>query len=328
MQCEACRLATAVVTNVHDNLAQPYQLCGECNTRLEGLALRPLEWFNLASTHGPNQHLLHDDFYDDDGTAYQPEFPVVDAGSLPAPKLEDISADLPRLVDMAITQWFLSDDVVNAIGAHERNVVLNALVARTENSPNQWVESTCLQTCARTLGDVADSWVRSRYGKSSDLLYSWAEAAAACLPLNDAWNLTTAAIAKSENVREDAQSLGWFRSDRTLDWIESQLPALGLPVTQDWGRLAAISQMSWSRVESWLSLGRPLSLVALDSMASCYHYDTLNLKRIQPKLAIDGTESNMAEALDRYAIADDVPRVSRTVTSIKSNLATIIGSGP
>lgn len=218
--------------------------------------------------------------------------------------------------------------MVNAIGAHERNIVLDSLVARTENAQNQWVESTCLQICARSLGDIADSWVRSRYGKSSDLLYSWAEAAAACLPVDDAWKLTTDAIANSENVREDAQSLGWFRSDRTLDWIESQLPALGLPVTQDWGRLTAISQMSWSRVEWWLSLGRPLSLVALDSLVACYHYDTLNLKRIQPKLATDATESNMADALDRYAIADDVPRVSRTVTSIKSNLATIIGNGP
>lgn len=326
MQCEACRTAPIAVSNGNDDPDQPYRLCGDCNTRLVGLALRPLEWFNLASTHGPNKHLLHDDFYDDDGTAYQPEFPVVDAGSFPAPKLEDISADLPRLIDMAITQWFLSDGVVNAINAHDRGSVLESLVARTENSQNQWVESTCLQTCARSLGDFADSWVRSRYGKSSDLLYSWAEAAAACLPLDDAWKLTTDAIAKSENVREDAQSLGWFRTDRTLDWIESQLPTLGLPVTQDWGRLAAISQMSWSRVESWLSLGRPLSLAALDSMVFCYRYDTLNLKRIQPKLAVDATESKMAEVLDRYAIADDAPRVSRTVTRIKSNLATITGS--
>lgn len=328
MQCEACRISSAVVTNTNDDPAQPYQLCNECNTRLEGLALRPLEWFNLASAHGPNKHLLHDDFYDDDGTAFQSEFPVKDDTLFPAPNLGDIAADLPRLIDMAITQWFLSDDVVDAIGTHERNLVLDSLSTRTENSQNEWVESTCLQICARTLGDVADSWVCSRYGKSPALLYSWAQAAAACLPMDDAWKLTTDAIAKSENVREDAQSLGWFRSDRTLDWIESQLPALGLPVTLDWGRLAAISQMSWSRVESWLSLGRPLSLVALDSMVFCYHYDTLNLKRIQPKLAIDSTESNMAEALDRYAIADDVPRVSRTVTSIKSNLATIIGNGP
>ena len=148
------------------------------------------------------------------------------------------------------------------------------------------------------------------------------------MPLDDAWNLTTDFIARSENVRENAQSLGWFRSDRTLHWIEEQLPDLEVPVTQDWGRLAAISQLSWQRVESWLSLGRPLSLVALDSLVACYHYDTLNLKRIQPKLASTATESSMVAVLERYAADDDVPRVTRTVSRIKSDLAAIVGSGP
>lgn len=327
MQCEACRHASAVVVNANDNPTQPYQLCCECNIRLEDRALRPLEWFNLASVHGPNQFLLHDDFYDHDGTAYQPVLPVVNPESYPSPMLEDILADLPRLLDMSITQWFVADDVLTAISAHEHNVVLDSLIKRTQDSLNPWIESTCLRVCARVLGDTADSWVRDRYGKTPGLLYSWSEAAAACLPVDEAWRLTTDAISQSERIREDAQSLGWFRSPRTLDWIESQLPVLGLPVTEEWGRLAAVSEISWARVESWLSLGRPLSLVALDSMVACYHYSTLNLRRIQPKLATNVTESKMVDALERYAIADDVPRVTRIVASIKTNLATIIGAG-
>ncbi|EMI54660.1 hypothetical protein RSSM_03922 [Rhodopirellula sallentina SM41] len=293
-----------------------------------GLALRPVEWFNLASTHGPSKHLLHDDFYGDDGTAHQPEIPVVDPDLFPAPKLSGIADDLSRLLDMAITQWFLADDVVNAINNHNPETVLGNLMSRTDESQNVWVESTCLQICARSLGPTATDWVRSRYGKSPEVLYWWVSAAAACMPLDDAWDTTTAAIAKSENVREDAQSLGWFRSDRTLEWIEKQFPSLEIPVTQDWGRLAAISRITWSRVESWLSRGRPLSLVALDALVSCFHYDTLNLKRIQPKLATDATESHMTETLDRYVGVDDVPRVSRTVDRIKSNMSAIIGDGP
>ncbi|MEO1525880.1 MAG: hypothetical protein AAFX06_10610 [Planctomycetota bacterium] len=292
-----------------------------------GLALRPVEWFNLASTHGPNKHLLHDDFYDDEGTAHQPEFTVVDPDLLPAPKLSGIADDLPRLIDMAITQWFLADDVVNAISNHDPETVLGTLVSRSDDSQNVWVESTCLQICARSLGPTAGDWVRSRYGKSPEAFYWWVSAATACMPVDDAWDAATAAIAKSENVREDAQSLGWFRSDRTLDWIEEHFPNLELPVTQDWGRLAAISCITWSRVESWLSCARPLSLVALDSMVSCFHYDTMNLKRIQPKLATETKESHMIEILDRYQQSDDVPRVSRTISSIKTNMATIIGNG-
>lgn len=328
MQCEACRTAGVSVTNPDDDPSQPYQLCTECNTRLVGLALRPVEWFNLASTHGPSKHLLHDDFYDDDGTAYQPEIPVVDPDLFPAPKLSGIADDLPRLLDMAITQWFLADDVVNAISKHNLETVLGNLVSRTDESQNVWVESTCLQICARSLGPTAADWVRSRYEKSPELLYWWVSAAAACLPIDDAWNAATTAIANSENVREDAQSLGWFRSDRTLDWIEKQLPTLELPITQDWGRLAAISCLTWSRIETWISLGRPLSLVALDAMVSCYHYGTMNLKRIQPKLATEATESHMIGVLDQYQQSDDVPRVSRTISSIKTNMATIIGNGP
>jgi len=328
MQCEACRTAEAAVTNTDDDPSQPYQLCTECNTRLVGLALRPVEWFNLASTHGPSKHLLHDDFYDDDGTAQQPEIHVADPDLFPAPQLSAIAGDLPRLVDMAITQWFLADDVVNAINGHDPYAVLNDLVSRTDKSQNAWVESTCLQICARSLGSTAADWVRSRYGKSPVLLYWWVSAAAACMPIDDAWDAATAAIAKSENVRDDAQSLGWFRADRTLDWIEQQFPTLELPVTQDWGRLAAISRITWPRIESWLSHGRPLSLVALDAMVSCYRYDTMILKRIQPKLATEVTESRMIEELDRYQDSDDAPRVSRTISSIKTNMATIIGNGP
>src|SRR5258707_12116757 len=33
----------------------------------------PLEWFNLAAKHGWRKYLLHDDFYDQDGTADVPK---------------------------------------------------------------------------------------------------------------------------------------------------------------------------------------------------------------------------------------------------------------
>ena len=104
MQCEACRIAPVAVSNTDDDSYQPYQICDDCNVRLVGLALRPLEWFNLASTHGPNKHLLHDDFYDDDGTAFQAEIPFDDASSFPAPSLPEVAGKLPRLIDMATTQ--------------------------------------------------------------------------------------------------------------------------------------------------------------------------------------------------------------------------------
>ena len=40
-------------------------------------------------------------------------------------------------------------------------------------------------------------------------------------------------------------------------------------MTDDWGRLAAQSRMSWPAARAWLERGRPLSLIALDALL-CY----------------------------------------------------------
>ncbi len=61
--CEACRRNNVEVVVEDDDPIQPYRVCTACARRLRSLALRPLEWFNLASIHGPTKFLLHDDFY-------------------------------------------------------------------------------------------------------------------------------------------------------------------------------------------------------------------------------------------------------------------------
>ena len=67
--CEACRHAPATERITHDDPVHPYAVCDPCARRLMSLALRPREWLHLAALHGANKFLLHDDFYDDDGTA-------------------------------------------------------------------------------------------------------------------------------------------------------------------------------------------------------------------------------------------------------------------
>lgn len=49
--------------------------------------------------------MLHDDFYDDDGTATQPEEDVVDADSYPAPTLCDVCSSLDGLIDYIVSRW-------------------------------------------------------------------------------------------------------------------------------------------------------------------------------------------------------------------------------
>ena len=81
--CESCRIHFVEIVDDSDDPAQPYLVCRACDHRLKTLSLRPLEWFNLASVHGPNKHFLHDDFYDNWGHAEQPDEDVVAADKYP-----------------------------------------------------------------------------------------------------------------------------------------------------------------------------------------------------------------------------------------------------
>lgn len=94
MFCQACKIKQTEVIEKCDDENQPYELCKECHSRLLNYALRPIEWYNLASIHTYNKFLLHDDFYDDDGTATQPEEEIKNAEDYKAPLLTEIKADI------------------------------------------------------------------------------------------------------------------------------------------------------------------------------------------------------------------------------------------
>jgi hypothetical protein len=72
--CQATKTEPAEVEVESHSPDGPYRLCKVAADRLKSLSLRPLEWFNLAAIHGPLEFYLHDDFYDEDGTAVQADF--------------------------------------------------------------------------------------------------------------------------------------------------------------------------------------------------------------------------------------------------------------
>src|SRR5690348_15645802 len=110
-RCEACRrniVEVLVDDDAEEDVSlQPYRVCAACARRLRSCALRPLEWFNLAAIHGPFKPLLHDDMYEEDGTALQPAEAVQQPQKYPAPALEQASPDRERLLDYAMTRYFL-----------------------------------------------------------------------------------------------------------------------------------------------------------------------------------------------------------------------------
>lgn len=168
--------------------------------------------------------------------------------------------------------------------------------------------------CANVLGYMAEPWVQARYASACEdgLLFSWAQAAARCLPQPDGLHKTIEALRPytGQELRDHKGALSWFRSPAVLDWIEAHAPRAN--VTDDWGQLAALSDLSWSRVETWLSRGRPLSLIALDTLMIFIPRpgQAPIVKMLEPDLKECPDRATFTRALQAYMAADTTPRAS------------------
>jgi hypothetical protein len=318
--CEACRQKPIEIIESADDQKQPYRLCKQCHNHLKSYSLSPIEWYNLASIHGPDKHLLHDDLYDEDGTALQPEKLIEITPNSLAPTLGQVEDDLERLLDFATTRYFLEETILDALRNFNKLSILNCLRLRVSTMYNYHFEGLAYEICARIVGKVAEEFIRERWEKDSPLLFSLAEATAACLPFNEGFNLVLNRL-KGLSEREiptASLALAWFKNELTLYWIEENANIYSL--SGSFGRLAAVSQLTWSRVEKWLDKGRPLSFIALDALNSCWNYEyDLLLKRLTPRLLNPEIVQNMTNKLLAYKEIDSVPKVRQNVNSIITN---------
>lgn len=317
--CEACRVNPVEVADDSDDPEQPYRVCHACDRRLQSLSLRPLEWFNLASIHGTYKYLLHEDFYDDKGRADQPREEVISAGRFPSPTLNQVKNDLERLIDYTMPLYSLRRhrNVVNALRRHDPASVLAVLKRRVDLSANIEIVGRAYEICARVCGSVAASWVRQQWAQYlPETFYLLSEATEACLPFEEGFARVSDALEglPVTVLAARCHALARFRSRRTLDWMETHE---SLMLDDAWGNVAALSHFSWSRAESWLAKGRPLSLRALQAIISCYDYDTFPLKEALPKLEEQASAREMIAVLDDYLLHDPVANVQRRVEAIK-----------
>jgi hypothetical protein len=319
MLCWACKQSPVETEVRSDEWHNPFCVCLACAYRLNTFSLRPLEWYRLATLYGPTLYLLHDDFYDESGKAWSPEEEVVDAELFPAPILAQTAHDVQLLLDHAMTQWFITEDVFKAITQHDQAAVLRSLQHRVTERPSLETRSFAYEICARSVGRLAENWIRNEW-KSFDfsLLYVLAEASAACLPGDEGFQLVVQAISGKvgAELARASGALSWFRSEVALNWIEENVCD---PLVGDWGRLAAVSGLKWDQVAKWLTTGRPLSLVALDALNACWDYNTVILKRLSPKLLEPTVPAEMAKVLDVYYAGDSVHRVRQAILTIKSH---------
>lgn len=314
--CESCRRQHVQIEEKSDLPQHPYRLCYGCHKRLTTLSLRPFQWYNLAVIHAPLSYYLHDDFYDENGEASQPEEDFEILHEDRAPTLEDVKNNLGDLIDFTITQWFMKNDIIQAFKCHDSEKLLHAVKTKFYNTDNYEIKSRMLEIVADVLETSASSWVRELWEDYDDgLLTNLSCAAACCLPQDEGLTLVFEKLKDVEPKKLPMRAnacLSRFRSNQVFDWMEQNVTSHH----DSWGNLAAASMPNWDRMKSWLNKGRPFSLIALDAMATS-GIQSGNVYRDRLIYKITQTIHDEIESvLKAYYELDKVPRVRMKLSRI------------
>lgn len=316
--CQACQKETATIVEAIDDPDYPYHLCGGCHSRLRAFSLKPIEWYRLAAMYSPEPYHLHDDFYDDDGKAAQPELKVKVGRLERSPKLKDVKGNLSELLDFVTTRWFLEEKVMESFTSYEPKEILAHIQKRYEETPFPDIKYRMIEL-AQVVGPVAEEWIRELWENTEDgYEYVVARVAPYCLPPDEAYEkalFTLKGIEEKSLPFEAYAVLSNFHFSQTLDFIETNCTVFD----DQWGRLAAASNPTWDRMKSWLEKGRPLSLVALDTMANCGNreFSAVSLG-YTPKIS-NTNPAEVEAVLVQYKEIDSVHRVKLRVASILEN---------
>lgn len=329
--CQSCKIKSVKIIEPCDNAIYPYQLCKDCHRRLMKRALRPLEFFNLTSKHGVTP-LLHDDFYEENGEACQPEIKVKKDKSLAFPDFDSIKNDLDKIIDYSIVVWWLNDKIVDSIKGFEKSQILESLKLRMNE--NRALRYRLYELAAKLLGSSAADWIREEWKYVNlDNLENYSECLAKCLSINEGFYYYTDVLDKIDNqsvFSEKLKGLIYFQSELSLDWIEKNISRVK-DISSSWGYLAVASRFDWNRTKKWLDSGRPLSLVALDTLVNCsVTSETLNstiwLKENTQRLLNPDKIENMDKTLNAYLEKDNVTRVRNSIKKIQENWGNILKS--
>lgn len=319
--CQACERAPSYMAEPTEDPRSPILVCPACHPRLLACALRPREWFNLARRHGPQSALLHDDMYDEDGTACQPDEPVEDADAFPAPTLDEAAGGPASLLDFALTRWFIREALAERWRGVPPADAAAVLDERFEATTHGEIRSRILELAALTGADCAPMVRRAWQAWPTDVpWHALVEATAGCLPPDEGFDLAEGVLAtmSERDWRAGFGALAYFRSARTLAWIATHARD---PLVDGWGFLASRSMFDWPTAKAWLSGGRPLSLVAIDALVAIAFPRTLVDQRLGLKLAAAPGERELRDALEAALAADAVPRVRQRIGALLNHLA-------
>lgn len=325
MNCESCNLREFEVEELADEGQNPYRLCFACHDRLLNNALRPLEFFNLTSIHGHGFY-LHDDFYDyDTGEATQSNIEVIDAENFPFPSFQQIKNDLNRLIDFSFVEYFTGNSVITELQKFDKLEVLKRLKEKV--SYNRAINYKAYEIAGKVVGKPAEEWIKNEWAnRQENELQLFAEPIATCLDVDEAFEILTKELESKDDkfLSENVGVLLYFQNDKTLDWIEKVCERIK-NISSNWGQLAASSKFTWDRANKWLTIGRPLSLVALDSLIYCTTIgERLNqsrwLQQLNPRLIDNPRPEIIANRLREYLLVDCTTKTKNAVATIINNV--------
>ena len=324
--CECCGLNKVHISEPSSEPGYFFKLCNSCFSSLTNHALRPREFFNLATIHSIDNPYLDDDFYDwETGKALQPSKKITNANKFPFPFMDALKDDYKNLIDLACIQFEIDSEIVTLLKKIEKKKILEYLDFKVVY--NRSINYYAYKIAARVLGNSAEEWMREQWiAHKPGELFVFAEALNACLPFGNAFEIITNELQEGgdSEMAKNISVLCYFESSATLRWIESikyRITNIGI----DWGVVAAASKFDWATTKRWLVIGRPLSLIALDALIFCTtkgnkQNQSIWLIKHPPILNDQPSMKEISASLNEYLVRDNVPRTKNAVKKIMENL--------
>lgn len=324
-KCESCHIEPVELEEASDAGHSSYKICNSCRVRLINYALRPREYFNLASIHGHTSFLQSDFYNDSNGEATQPKIKIIDEYKFSFPSKENIVNSTELLIDYAFVRYFIPSDIISFLKEHKKESVLSVLKEKIKI--NRGVSHKAYEIAAKVLGLFAGDWIETQWANRLPGEFPmFAEAIAKCIPFPKAFSMLSEEL-DTLNEKDLAANISvfiYFENKKVLDWIEEHKSNIS-HVSSSFGIVAAINQFDWLTAEKWLKCGRPLSLIALDALLYCTKTNfesnvPLVFKDKEPKLINSPSSAVIAATLQDFLKSDDKPRTRNIINTIISNL--------
>ena len=244
-----------------------------------------------------------------------------DHGNITASPDELLKAVLYRdhfHVEGQVKRWFIKNELIDQLMYYPAEVWLPIFEKRLPKLNNNDHLNTLFHLAGHLLTNLGADFIRKHWGRwSEETFRRLTFAAIHCLPLIEAYGLVTDKLGQMDQQERLVCKfvLGWFENRLVLKWIEENVVS---PIDVSWGALAARSQFDWEHFEKWLTLGRPISLVALDELGFCLTTPRAPDGHQYKPLINPPTEVYLKNVLKNYRKLDPAVRIRRAIGFLMS----------